>query len=457
MSFADLAVEYSKAGHEIMALLGTRRTTLSKVQAGLLRASFQKSTGSVVEVWHTLGATIRDAQELGLHRARPAQYTTAIDHMSGSVEHLRGLEIQARLWLVLHLWDGHMAVVLGRPMSTRVDHDTFISLFDSIESSKNAVSGEGSGGRKLPVPFSFILEGYRVAYRYLQDIHDLESSGMSSVDKHRTIENIHATIIQNMRRLPDWAKVDSTETSRQPSTESSDPWLPAARETLFTELHFALLALHRPYIFSVPRSREEAHNAALRVLASQSRLFNMSVPREYQPFNLVFATFDAMVLIESIYILFPHEGGSRFDASVNSIQWGLERLGVMRGDNKLAASAYDVVRALYAKLMSRLRPDPCSTSSSDEVLMPQVMQGNMAYLFSDIPSGDAMDISSGPNDGYIYAMQPPQPLHDLILHSSPSDGWQQMDPSVCSWPQQPPLQTLATEGNFWTLPNDLPD
>jgi hypothetical protein len=443
MSFADLAAEYSESGHEILALLGTKRTALSKVQAGLLRASFQKSTGSVVEAWHTLGATIRDAQEVGLHQMGSVQHTTSVAAASSSVERLGDLEIRTRLWLVLHLWDGHMAVVLGRPMATRVDHDILISLLDSIEARKSHLSGAVPGVHKRLEPFTFILEGYRAAYRYLQDIHDLESSGLPRVDKYRTIETIHASIVQNMRRLPDCVKVDSTESSRQ--AESSDPWLPAARETLFTELHFVLLALHRPYVFSVPRSREEAHNAALRVLASQSRLFNMSASREYQPFNLIFATFDAMVLIVANYILFPHENGSRLGASVNNIQWGLERLDWMRSNNQLAASAYDVVQSLYQKMMSRLHPESYPVPSSDEVQIPHAMPGNMACLFSDILQGDVMEVSSSPTPEQMYAIQPLQPLRDLIFQSSSSHDWQQMQLFVDPLPQHPPLQALPVE------------
>jgi hypothetical protein len=64
MTFHDLAVEYSDSGAELLALLGKKDITVAMVQAGLLRASFLKSSGKVVEAWHVLGATIRDAQKL---------------------------------------------------------------------------------------------------------------------------------------------------------------------------------------------------------------------------------------------------------------------------------------------------------------------------------------------------------------------------------------------------------
>ena len=68
MELIDLAKEFSDAGHQILSVLGPTEPALAKIQAGLQRATFLKSTGSVIEAWHVLGSAIRDAQELGLHR-----------------------------------------------------------------------------------------------------------------------------------------------------------------------------------------------------------------------------------------------------------------------------------------------------------------------------------------------------------------------------------------------------
>ncbi|KAF4339611.1 Zn2 Cys6 DNA-binding [Fusarium beomiforme] len=444
MSFADLAVEYSEVGHKVLALLGNRDIDLSKVQASLLRASFQKSTGSVVEAWHTLGSTIRDAQEMGLHRIQSAHCT---DSANSSLESLRDCEMRLRLWLLLHIWDGHMAVVLGRAMATRVDHENLISLFDSISARKADLSDAVSRDQERPVPFSFILEGYRAAYRYLQEIHDLGSSGLSRVDHNRTVEAIHAAIVRNIQHLPGCVKTNGIESPRQ-----GDLWLPAAQETLFTELHFVLLALHRPYIFSNPHSREEAHNAALRVLASQIRLFKMSTPREYQPFNLVFATFDALVLIEAIYIIFPLVNESRLDASLESIQWGLEMLDNMRGNNQLAACAHNIVQSLYQKMMARLNR---AAPRSNEMHTSPAVQGNPAERFSQTTQG-LPEVLAIPTQEQLYSMQPPQPLHDLIFHSFASHDVQDTQLADCAWSHQSPLQGLPTE-DFWTSLDTLID
>lgn len=74
MSFDDLASDYSESGCQILCLLGKRHTTLVTVQAGFLRTAYLKNCGLVPESWHYLSQTIRDAQEIGLHKPGLTQH-----------------------------------------------------------------------------------------------------------------------------------------------------------------------------------------------------------------------------------------------------------------------------------------------------------------------------------------------------------------------------------------------
>lgn len=379
MTFADLATEYSESGEAIASFLCSKDIDLVKLQAGLLRTSILKSLGSVVDAWHILGRTIREAQEIGLHLEEPIPERQP-DHIPNSGSRSQDAELGMRTWLLLHLWDAHMGVVLGRPMSTKVNPESIIYFLDGQE-----ILPQTQGRDCVPDPFSFVLLGYRVAYRYLQDIHGLERSSLSNVEQLSAVHSIHSSITRAVANLPIWARQEPDISQAR----FSIPWLPAARETLVTEVNFALLTLHRPFIFSAPDSRCEALRAALKVLDSQSRLFAMNEPREYLPFNLVFATFDAMVLTASIYIFFPHENRDWLESAVQCVTWGLARLDAMGTMNKLAKVAHHVLRELTVKMNVR-------TSSE----MPSDILGHMS-------SGAAV-----PED--VLALHPPQPLHDLI-------------------------------------------
>lgn len=467
MTYSDLAVEYSDAGNTIMAMLGSRDSNMVKVRAGLLRASFQKSTGSVIEAWHSLGSTIRDAQEMGLHRIG----TGPDDLAMGPLEQLQELESRRKMWLVLHLWDAHMAVVLGRPMSTKLDHDVFSLSLDCIYGIKAAVTGNDESlwlERHQPTPFAVILWLYHAAGRYLQDIHELESAGATQ-DRYPVVQEMHAAIVDGMRRLPDWARVNNPNTAWD--HEPSCSWLPAARETLKTELYFVLLALHRPYIFSVAASRNEALKAALQILASQGRLFGLTEPRRYVAFDLVLATFDAMVLVASIYILYPHENAQHVDASIRGIEWGLARLDAMRVCNNMAGSAYDTVQTMYGRLRRRLAGAAVPASRAAMGLLsvasvpgpaPGPARRSGSAPATSTPSPHDVPIRHLGHDraygalGFAHsldALPPPQPLQHLVFQQLPGTA------DSLALPLPPPAEETTHQAmmpqDFWRLMGDL--
>jgi hypothetical protein len=115
MSFDDLASDYSESGCQLLCLLGKRNTTLITVQAGFLRTAYLKNGGMITESWHSLSQTIRDGQEIGLHKANSGHRRKADDKPEDILESLWTEQFRRRLWLVLSLWDIHMAIVLGRP------------------------------------------------------------------------------------------------------------------------------------------------------------------------------------------------------------------------------------------------------------------------------------------------------------------------------------------------------
>lgn len=112
MSVDDLAHDYSESGLAILTLLGKRDLTLDALHIGLLRTTFLKNSGLIIESWHCLGQTIRDAQECGLHKDSPS---TVADPPEQAVDAIWVKEQRSRMWNYLSLWDLHMSLVLGRP------------------------------------------------------------------------------------------------------------------------------------------------------------------------------------------------------------------------------------------------------------------------------------------------------------------------------------------------------
>lgn len=386
MELSDRAAEYSDAGIRIASSFNKNEITLTMVQATLMRACFEKTTGAVTEAWHTLGTAIRDAQEMDLHKLEPGRSTSWRNETS---HHDQG----RRVWLILHLWDAHMAIVLGRPMSTRLNPNDVPS---PTPWSCN------SDAPRPPHPRDVILCGYHTAYKFLQDIHDLENMD----DPQPLVDKIHGQLLANISNLPEWAQP-------QKSRDSEPAWLSAALEIMTTNIYFVLFALHRPFIFASPSSRATAVHAATKILESQARLFDQTEPLQHKAFSWVFSTFDAMVLIIAVHIQFPVEFWDQLKATKTKLETSLERLKVLRDSNELAGSAFRVAQRLYEKMLEAVTPPPESSS------LYTGSHNDLTGIEADM-LGNGWDDALLPDFGN-YPL-PPEPFKELLYNGDHSFG-----------------------------------
>ncbi|KAJ5118812.1 transcriptional regulator family: Fungal Specific TF [Penicillium atrosanguineum] len=445
MTFHDLGAEYSDTGAELLALLGKKNIKIAMVQAGLLRASFLKSSGKVVEAWHTLGTTIRDAQEIGLHTGRIISEQSPVEpkrerHNVSLVAH--------KTWVVLHIWDVHMAVVLGRPIATDFQIDRFSHTIEDDERRRELFS-HWQTEIDLPRPFDIILAGYNVAYRYFKDIHQIEQNGTNSQD-YPTVERIHATIKNNIQSLPSWCRLGNPDTKFDQLHGCQ--WLPVAREGLSSLIHLVLLALHRPFIFSVANSRTEAVKAGISILHAQERLFQQSEPHQRKVFNPVYASFDAIVLIAALCLVFPNEDHERRTECINVVERGIQRLDIIGQSNSMAKAAHGVVCSLYLRLRRRL-----GISETEDA---RAFFSNSKWISPNIDT----DYSNRELSEFSFdAVLPPRPTHDLFFdHISstqiplmdPSDGLP-LDPLTVDVTDNWNFEGTFSDASFWGVMNEL--
>lgn len=71
-------------------------------------------------------------------------------------------------------------------------------------------------------------------------------------------------------------------------------------------------------------------------------------------FQLFFGTFDAVVLMASIFILFPKDNSEYIPAALQHFQWAVERFEAMSERNRLAAAARRVLQAIHYRLVKAL-------------------------------------------------------------------------------------------------------
>lgn len=445
MGFHDLAAEYSDAGADILELLGKRNLTIATVQAGLLRAACLKSRGKVIEAWHALGATIRDAQEIGLHTG---QFLYGDSSIPPGEERTALSAIGHKIWVVLHIWDVHMAVVLSRPIATELQIGRFARTI-TYDETRRYLFAHWQTESEPPRPFDVILAGYNVAYRYFQDIRQLEQNGARLQD-YATVDRIHTAIMKNLKSLPSWCRLVDPNTKFDSKTGCQ--WLQIAREGLSSLIHLVILTLHRPFIFSVEASRAGALKAGIAILQGQDRLFQNIDPYQCRVFNPVYASFDAIVLISAICISFPDHIQEHRTECIEVVQRGVDRLDAIGQSNDMAKKAHGVVSSLYRRMKHRLG---ISNPANDI--------GNLVSDSDLISPEDATPLNGAMPEPSFDAIPPPRPTYDLFydhLSSAPMSFIGPQPTLPLNAPNMHGMPTWNFEGifpedSFWSVMNDL--
>ena len=464
MTFVDLACDFSEAGFSTLEALGKSEVTLVAVQSGILRASLLKNTGNVIESWHVLGIAIRDAQEIDLHAEGVSQ------PLSVSIDAQWDKEMRRRIWFVLHNWDIHMAVVLGRPITTMMAPGNALCPPDDLAQRESGIPPGKRTKHDPPTPSSVIHVGYEVAYRYFPQVRVLENRGARTED-YNIVRHTHAEIVENMSRIPLWCRHDDPDVHFDGFPGCH--WLPAARLAMTSGIYSVLLSLHRPYIFGVAESRTAALKAALKILAVHRRLFYLSEPQQYVSFNMVYPLFDAMVISLAIIFLFPNENLDILSELVQNVLWGIDMLSKIGLHNTIARSAHDIVKRLLTQLeqpgghtLQHLNDlnegvtelfdagtanlDRAFTCSNGDFTVGSVD----GMLSSPTYQGTESTTSNLPNF-HPQTLVPPQPVHDLFYQDICAPDIRNACQGLDFFMESPEFGGHYPDNSFWSFMSNL--
>lgn len=502
MSFDDLAADYSESGVGILSLLGKRNTTLITVQAGFVRTAYLKYSGMVAESWHSLSQTIRDAQEIELHKDTWDPHRHHIPEEGFA--HLWHQQLRRRTWLVLSLWDVHMALVLGRPTTIDIrDTRPPFPIDAPIPKNRRELPPMPRGGNDIPTPLTMLLWQVEVMAP-LWDIYQLEKDGPRPSDALK-VEKMHMDINQIHQHCPPYFKAENPDTTYDNHPDCY--WIQGSRLIFQNGAAFTIMALHRPYICTSTASRRSALEAALEILRVQKEYFNMLQTKHYKMYNLVLNTFDAIILSAAIYILHPFENRDLLENTLQHFDWAMERFHTMVGHNAIANTASGVLKAINVRLKKALGSVPqnhpstpsdsstkaSSTAPSSNLLRSmdsQSQQSHVSPASSTDPSSisiastnsnsqytlptisnltspqtqtqsnaTAWDTYSGPNNippqsWDLSSIAPLQPMHDLLFNElSTSTDFQFQ--GVSGMPQQQPIYAATATPEAWQFEGDF--
>ncbi|KIM96460.1 hypothetical protein OIDMADRAFT_105997 [Oidiodendron maius Zn] len=458
MSLEDLASDYSGSGVAISDLLGKRHTSLMAVQAGFLRTSYLKNVGMIPESWHTLSSTIRDAQEIGLHKK-------FLDHPGRSVnataeetlENLWAEQLRRRMWAVLTLWDIHMAIILGRPSTVDARYSALIMPIDTpFPRNRRAAAPSPRTSDDPPTPLTALIWSLQMSAN-LWEIYNLEKEGLIQ-DHIPRVERMEKQIHEVAKNCPPYFRSDNPDTSFD--SHPACAWLIGFRPKIRTEIAFAIMALHRPYIFTKASSRTAALKASLEILQAQRELFSLLHVTHYRMFSLVINTFDAIVVVAAVFIMHPNENRDLLNTALQHFEWGMQRFRMLSGRNTMAKAGLGVLRAIYVRLRKvvssgktpyTLNPatQPTSRRSSTQPAL-----STSSDLTPPAPTPGTFSSRSGSSQHNLSTSQPPTPNgYGPLIPSPITSAPQYTQPTISNLTSPTPPPDPAWERFSGSIPN----
>ncbi|XPT00697.1 hypothetical protein M3J09_009847 [Ascochyta lentis] len=319
----QLTDRFSDAAEQLSQSFEASKTCIERVQEQFLKGAWLKSESKIVESWHALGCTIREAQELGIDRDANIEGLSEFD-----------IEIRRRIWALLYIWDWQMGAWLGRP--NLIDQKNLNFKLPNLRLDRS------SSEPNLLSPFAHMALQASLGRRLNTVMGDAQSVDALSAEKILTAQ---AELDKFIDELPPIFRLKDPDTS----LDAEHPYFVFQRHQLHTVVYMAKLDFMKPFL---TRARDDKKtdrddefrrmgiDLALDLLEVARRLFDHEFPINAKFHVVVFSIFDTATILCSA-IIHDHECRlPRRDEVANAIDGSLDMLYQLSLTTKIGATSY---------------------------------------------------------------------------------------------------------------------
>ncbi|KZS97957.1 hypothetical protein SISNIDRAFT_436686 [Sistotremastrum niveocremeum HHB9708] len=242
---------YWSSRRSMLLAAAIHNDSIELVSARLLSARFLTFDRRITECWSQLGAAVRTAQALGLHR-------------DGSQMGLDSFQTEQRrrIWAYIYHADRSYALVMGRPQSISDDYTSAKPPLNVTDEELLAnPSNPPDHPLNHPTPVTFVILRH-----YLARIIGAIAHHFHRIRNHSPYSEVLALdddLQRFLATLPPHFALNPDK-----SLDESHPYIPIHRFNVLTEVLFVRMSLHRPYILrrldsdKFARSRRACFEAA---------------------------------------------------------------------------------------------------------------------------------------------------------------------------------------------------
>ncbi|KAH9482704.1 putative transcriptional regulatory protein C1F7.11c [Psilocybe cubensis] len=290
---------YWSSRRSLLIAAAIQPDSLDIVLTRLLSARFLTFDRRITECWSQLGAAVRTAQALGLHRDGSAMGMQPTQ-----------TEYRRRIWSYLYHADRSYALVLGRPNSIQDDYTSTLP--------PSNIDGDLQHGQTIeslplsrPTPMTFVILRHQLAEIIGRMVHHFQQ--VRDKSHYTEVVALDDELLKFINNLP-------SHYSLQPDTslDHIHNYIPVHRFLLVTEILFVRISLHRPYMLRrlnsdrYARSRNACFESAITDFKVR-QAFRESVPKETRDsLSNAYREFQTAMISGIYFVLEPH--GAHSDA-----------------------------------------------------------------------------------------------------------------------------------------------
>ncbi|KAF2441750.1 hypothetical protein P171DRAFT_78459 [Karstenula rhodostoma CBS 690.94] len=392
---------FHEAAEQLSKSFSTSNACIERVQELFYKGAWLKSESRIVESWHSLGCTIRVAQELGLDKESSHAGLPEFD-----------AEIRRRLWTLLYIWDWQMSAWLGRPHL--IDQKDLSFEFPNLRLDSSASEPN------LLSPFAHVALQANIARRIAPLLGDVQvTSDLSPDQVYMALQEIRNFI----NELPPVFRMEDPDLT----LDEAHPYYVFQRYQLHVVIHLAMIDLLKPYLTGDPKNprtpqdaklRKTGVDIALKMLDIARLMFNHEFPINAKFHMVVFCIFDTATTLCSAIIHDVDDVLHYRERVMGAVENALDMLQHLSHITKLGASSYwflfKLVQAApvlshYGPITKRQRalhrsdysnssseartplPEQPLPMSSAPVIEPEVKPAAPAYNHMPVPEMETTD------------------------------------------------------------------
>ncbi|KAH9938163.1 uncharacterized protein B0H18DRAFT_949598 [Fomitopsis serialis] len=257
----------------------------------MLSARFLILDRRMTESWNQLGAAVRTAQALGLHR----------DGADMGMD-LVQVEKRRRIWSHLYHADRSIALVLGRPIAIQ-------DVYTSTHSPSNVDDFVTSDLRKplpltTPTPSTFMILRHHLAGIMGRMSHHFQQ--VRTAHHYSDVLALDDELLKFMQTLPPHYAIEPDT-----SLDQSHPYIPIHRFLLVTEILFVRITLNRPYLLRrlgsdrYLRSRKACFESALTDYRIRRAFLATTTKEARDPIASAYREFQSAMISGIYLVLYP--------------------------------------------------------------------------------------------------------------------------------------------------------